>query len=173
MDNLSLFDQPEFGCFRRLYWLWWFFFSFLKIEQMFGNIVISFTAEKLRSIYIFLTRFFFFILFFPFICIWVLLRKCKLIPSTCEAVWKRCRKWSKADIFYLSEEGSAAAVNFPVCSHITKARKLNRTWCRCSRKKFRLYQFNPSNYMLLRIAAPLCHTTSPMQVDPMGAKLPS
>ena len=70
----------------------------------FGNIVISFTAEKLRSIYIFLTRFFFFILFFPFICIWVLLRKCKLIPSTCEAVWKRCRKWSKADIFYLSEE---------------------------------------------------------------------
>ena len=80
------------------------FFSFLKIEQMLGNIVISFIAEKLRSIYIFLTRFFFFILFFPFICIWVLLRKCKLIPSTCEAVWKRCRKWSKADIFYLSEE---------------------------------------------------------------------
>ena len=153
------------------------FYIFWKLSRHLRDIVICFnhfTAEELISIYIFPTRFSFFILFFLlYICIWVLLRKCKLIPSTCEAVWKRCRKWSKADIFYLSEEGSAAAVNFPVCSHITKARKLNRTWCRCSRKKFRLYQFNPSNYMLLRIAAPLCHTTSPMQVDPMGAKLPS
>ena len=42
------------------------FFSFLKIEQMFGNIVISFTAEKLRSIFFWLVSsfsYFFFLLY--------------------------------------------------------------------------------------------------------------